>query len=102
MNEQQKKRMDEVREIIDKRLRVEMVTIGIDRDHARTGQMWAFDSERLSKIILNLKDSKGNRYLYVADEDQSLPKLLIYDPAWQSNRIAIADDMGDFIKVIKE
>lgn len=37
---------------IDEILRAEMVTIGIDVDDAKTGQMWAFDSERLAKKII--------------------------------------------------
>ena len=45
----------DIRERIDEMLRAEMVTIGIDVDDAKTGQMWAFDSERLSKRILAIK-----------------------------------------------
>ena len=40
-----------LREAIDDALRKEMITIGTSIDDARTGQMWAFDSERLSKQI---------------------------------------------------
>ena len=52
------KRLDnkELREKIDKLLRSEMVTIGTDTYTAKTGQMWAYDSERLSKRILALFD----------------------------------------------
>ena len=45
---------DKLREQIDELLRSEMVTIGIDIDDAKTGQMWAYDSERLSKRIIAL------------------------------------------------
>ena len=48
----------DIRERIDELLRAELVTIGIDIDDARTGQMWAYDSERLSKRILNLPVSE--------------------------------------------
>lgn len=42
------------KEKIDKLLRSEFVTIGIDINCARTGQMWAFGSERLASRILSL------------------------------------------------
>ena len=44
----------ELREKIEEKFRAEMVTIGISVRDARTGQMWAFDAERLSKIALAL------------------------------------------------
>jgi len=46
--------MGSVREEIDNYLRAEMVTLGTNIDDAKTGQMWAFDSERLSKGALSL------------------------------------------------
>ena len=93
MTEQE--RVEELRGEVDKRLRTEMVTVGIDVDNAKTGQMWAFDSERLSKIILSLKvgnytieeliklairasepDASG---LGIISDDQSFPNYITWD-----------------------
>jgi hypothetical protein len=46
--------MGSVKEDVDNYLRTEMVTLGTNIDDAKTGQMWAFDSERLSKGVLSL------------------------------------------------
>jgi len=42
------------KEVIEKILREEMITTGIDVESAKTGQMWAFDAERLAKRICKL------------------------------------------------
>ena len=43
---------------IEKILREEMITIGIDIEHAKTGQMWAFDAERIAERICELPKNK--------------------------------------------
>jgi len=45
---------EKVRGKIDNCLRREMVTIGSCVEDARTGQIWAYDSERLSKRIIKI------------------------------------------------
>lgn len=40
-------------EKIDYILRSAVITIGLDIDSAKTGQMWAFDSERLATQLYN-------------------------------------------------
>lgn len=44
------------KEAIEKILREEMVTIGVNADSAKTGQMWAFDAERIAKLICKLPE----------------------------------------------
>jgi len=52
--------MASLREEIDGHLRAELVTIGTSIEDARTGQMWAFDSERLSRHILTFINKRVN------------------------------------------
>ena len=66
--------IEQVREKIDELLRSEMVTMGIDIDDAKTGQMWAYDSERLSKRIIAIPE------LLIKDDDQSFPKPPVDEP----------------------
>jgi len=48
----------ELREKIADKFRAEIVTIGISVEDAKTGQMWGFDAERLSRIALALLQPK--------------------------------------------
>jgi len=61
----------ELREKIDQVLQEEMITIGTSVEDAKTGQMWAFDSERLSKKILTIVKEAGYLSL-LAEERQRL------------------------------
>lgn len=57
----------ELVEQIDKTLRESMVTIGTSIEDAKTGQMWAYDSERLAKEVLSVVHS-----YYASGEDELL------------------------------
>ena len=54
--ESMNKKVKELVEWVDKELRYQMITIGTSVEDAKTGQMWAYDSESLTKIILSHPD----------------------------------------------
>jgi len=56
---------------VDILLESEMITIGTDVDHAKTGQMWTFDSERLTKAILNLFKAEIDKLTVIDYEEIS-------------------------------